>query len=390
MFGRFIENWKDGRRAWAGFQAVSALPRDRKNIVFYAETAADWAYLGPLADALDRAGHLWTAVCSDPGDPALSRSNAFYVGFGMPRTALFRNIDANAFVMTLPDLETFQLKRSVHPVHYFYVFHSIVSTRVYREHALDAYDTILCVGPHHEREIRRMEEVYALPPKRVLPHGYGRLDTLIRDVESFRTAHPGADDSPGDPLRVLVAPTWGSSSIVEHDIEGMLDVLLHAGFKTTLRLHTMTKRHHPDLVPALLRRFGSMGLSVDPDINTTQALVESDIMVSEWSGSPLEYAFALLKPVVFVDTPPKINNPAFAHLDLPCIEEDIRSRIGEIVQEGGWNTLPDCIRRLVYARASWANRIAAVRDATVYNVRHSGEAGADAILTTLAELGVHS
>ncbi|MBR4188769.1 MAG: hypothetical protein IKQ55_02280 [Kiritimatiellae bacterium] len=388
MFGRLIQQWKDGRRAWAGFQAFNALPRSRRKIVFYAETAADWAYLGPTAAALEKMGRGWAAVCSDPRDPALARDNAFYVGFGMPRTALFRNIDADAFVMTLPDIETFQLKRSVNPVHYFYIFHSIASMhRVYREHAMDGYDTILCVGPHHEREIRKTEEVYGLEPKRLLKHGYSRLDTLMHDVAAFREAHPGADEVPGNPLRVLVAPTWGECSLVEHGLEGLLDALLRAGFQTTLRLHTMTKRHKPGLVPELMRRFGAAGLAIDPDINTTQALVESDIMVSEWSGSPLEYAFALLKPVIFVDTPPKVHNPAFGKLGLPCLEEEIRGLIGEIVPEGRWETLPDTVRRLVAARPEWKDRIAAVRDATVYNLGRSGEAGAEGIVRTLGELG---
>ena len=387
MFGRLLAQWKDGRRAWAGFQAFNALPRSRRNIVFYAETAGDWAYLGPTADALERMGRPYVAVCSDSSDPALARPDSFYVGFGMPRTALFRDIDATAFVMTLPDIETFQLKRSVHPVHYFYVFHSIASMhRVYREHALDGYDSILCVGPHHEREIRKTEEVYGLKPKRLLRHGYSRLDTLMHDVAAFRAAHPGTGDGLGNPIRVLVAPTWGDCSLVAHGLEDMLDVLLRAGFKTTLRLHTMTKRHMPGLAPGLLRRFGGAGLSIDPDINTTQALVESDIMISEWSGSPLEYAFALLKPVVFVDTPPKIHNPEWGRLGLPCLEEDIRGQLGEIVPEGRWNSLPDTVRRLVAQRADWSERLAKVRDATVFNVGCSGEAGAEAIVQTLDAL----
>lgn len=388
MFGRLIQQWKDGRRAWDGFQSFNALPRSRRKIVFYAETAADWAYLGPTAEALERMGRNWVAVCSDPADPVLARPNAFYVGFNMPRTALFRNIDADAFVMTLPDIETFQLKRSIKPVHYFYVFHSIASMhRVYREHALDGYDSILCVGPHHEREIRKTEEVYGLKPKRLLKHGYSRLDTLMHDVAAFCMTHPGADTVPGDPLRVLVAPTWGDCSLVDHGLEEMLDELLAAGFRTTLRLHTMTKRHRPDLAPGLVKRFGARGLVIDPDINTTQALVESDIMISEWSGSPLEYAFALLKPVIFVDTPPKVNNPDFWKLGLPCLEEEIRSQIGEIIPEGSWKILPGTVQRLVAARGEWKERLERVRDATVYNVGRSGEAGAGEIVHTLEKLG---
>lgn len=380
MLERLLQGWKDGRRAWAGLQRFNALPAARKTFVFYAETAGDWAYLGPVAAALEEKGHPYVAVCSDPNDPALARPTSCYVGFGTPRTVLFRTIEARNFIMTLPDLETFHLKRSMHPVHYFYIFHSIASThRVYREHAFDAYDTILCVGPHHEREIRRTEEVYGLPPKRLVPHGYGRLDTLMHDLAACKASAPSDDGR----LRVLVAPTWGDCSLVAHGLEDLLDELLRAGFRTTLRLHTMTKRHHPGLAPHLASRFGAAGLSIDPDINTTQALLDSDIMISEWSGSPLEYAFALLRPVIFVDTPPKVHNPEFGRLGLPCLEEDIRSKLGEIVPEGNWAALPAVIRRLVAQRAEWREPLARVRDETVYHAGHSGVAGAEVLLRAM-------
>ena len=65
-------------------------------------------------------------------------------------------------IMTMPDLETFHIKRSKsHPVHYIYMFHSMVSTHlVYRKSAFDNYDTIFCVGEHHLDEIQNTEKYY--------------------------------------------------------------------------------------------------------------------------------------------------------------------------------------------------------------------------------------
>ena len=72
------------------------------------------------------------------------------------RTVLFRKIECREFVMTIPDLQNMWLKRSVHPVHYTYVFHSTNSTHTsYRKGAFDHYDTIMCVGQYHVDEIRR-------------------------------------------------------------------------------------------------------------------------------------------------------------------------------------------------------------------------------------------
>jgi len=49
--------------------------------------------------------------------------------------------------------------------------------------------------------------------------------------------------------------------------------------------------------------------------------------------------------------------------------------------------VPGAIEDLIVHAADWQERIRAVRAATVYNVGHSGEAGADAILESLSAQG---
>ena len=388
MLTQLLAAWKSNRKAWAGLQQFNRLSRAERRIVFYAETSADWAHLEPVVQSLERQHHPVARICSDIEDPALRHPHSFYVGFGGPRTILFRTLQASAFVMTLSDLETFHLKRSVHPVHYFYIFHSIASThRVYQLHAFDAYDTVLCVGPHHEKEIRRTEEIYGLNTKCLKKHGYGRLDTLIRDMEK---AVIPVSSSPEAPLRVLVAPTWGASSLVHHGLESLVDILLRAGFQVTLRFHPMTRRHFPRLATELEHRFSSTGLlSVDPHIHATESLLNADIMISEWSGSPLEYAFARLRPVLFIDTPPKINNPEHARLNLPYLEDDIRGKIGRIVSPSQISEVPSIVRDLVAHATEWSEKILSTRAETVFNVGTSGDAGAQAILNELNASGTH-
>ena len=47
------------------------------------------------------------------------------------------------------------------------------------------------------------------------------------------------------------------------------------------------------------------------------SLLASDVMISDWSGAALEYAFGLEKPVLFIDMPKKINNPEHDRIDCP-------------------------------------------------------------------------
>lgn len=142
--------------------AVSiAIPRIVPTIALYAEAASDWAYLGPVVELLAGAGREHVAyLTSDRTDPLLRdppRSvTVYFVGSGASRTYMFETMGASVLVLTMPDLESFHLKRSrLAPVHYVYAFHSIVSTHMaYRPGAFDAYDTVLAVGEHHVREIR--------------------------------------------------------------------------------------------------------------------------------------------------------------------------------------------------------------------------------------------
>lgn len=387
MFDELRRRWREGRDAWRSLRELEALPRQQRQIVIYAETAADWAPLAPVASALESRGARIIRVTSDRRDPVLARSDAYFVGSGGALTVLFRTIEADAMVMTLTDLDQFHLKRSAHPVHYFYVFHSIASThRVYREHAFDAYDTIFCVGPHHLTEIRKTEEVYGLKPKRLVEHGYGRLDTLIADM----TSRESPCEASGPP-HVLVAPSWGECSLVQHGLEAVLDTLLTAGFEVSLRLHPMTTRHHPRLAESLLQRHSATGrFRFDPHINTTESLLAADVMISEWSGAPLEYAFARLRPVIFIDTPPKIHNPDFQRVGLPALEAEIREQIGLLLSPQALPTLPDAVRILLNDPAGWRERIRAVRDRSVFHVGTSGEVAAEHILGTLASMRVTS
>ena len=141
-------------------KAFEALDASFRELVFYSE-GGDWPHLGPVVESLLRDhDRPVTYLTSDPADPGLAivdpRLRAFMIGSGTARTILFARIDCRHFVMTLPDLDKLWLKRSVHPVHYVYLFHSMNSTHdAYRKGAFDDFDTVLCVGPYQVDEIRR-------------------------------------------------------------------------------------------------------------------------------------------------------------------------------------------------------------------------------------------
>ncbi|HEY6608114.1 MAG TPA: CDP-glycerol--glycerophosphate glycerophosphotransferase [Candidatus Limnocylindria bacterium] len=365
--------------AWSSLRRFQRLDRADREIVVYAESRADWPHLGPIVEELTGAlGRSLSYVTSDEDDPLLSDAKpniqAFYVGSGSTRTTFFRLLDAGVMLMTLPDLETYHLKRSVHPVHYVYVFHSMVSTHmIYRKGAFDAFDTILCVGPHHEAEIRRTEEVYGLKAKELVPHGYARLDAIMRTAGELARG----PSEPGEGRRLVLAPSWGECSFIEAPAgPALIDLLLGARHTIVLRLHPMTVRRFPKLAGTLAGQFQGRPFRVEVDMREQASLHESELMIGDWSGAALEYAFGRERPVVFVDMPMKVNNPEYERIGLKTIEESIRDDIGAIVDPNDLHAALPLVEALCGDPDAFRERLRETRERAVYNVGRSASIGA--------------
>lgn len=367
-------------REWQALQRFRKLPSEFKDIVFYSEGAGDWPHIGPVVEALlNRHQQKISYLTSDPDDPGLALRHEcfrpFQIGSGAVRTILFRGIECGHFVMTLTDLDTFHLKRSVHPVHYVYMFHAINSTHtVYRSGAFDAYDTILCVGPHHVDEIRKTEQVYGLKKKELIEHGSIKLDRVILEYE--KAAEAGTSVKKRE---VLVAPSWGECSLIENPVGGeLIETLLTAGYRTVLRLHPMTVRRFPSLIPSLRRKYQSQPLFVvEDDMNALESWLRSDAMISDWSGAAIEYAFATLKPVIYINTPQKINNPNWRDIGAESFEDMIRHEIGQVVEPDVVASVPDLIGSACRDTANRRDQVLSARGKWVFNVRRSSEVAAD-------------
>ena len=371
---KFLLSWKDYTR-------LKKIKDNDKEYVFYAETTSDWSYLDPIIVELSKEKKI-IRVTSDIKDKYLGNSNTFFIGDGAIRTFFFKTMKAKAFVMTLTDLGSYYLKKSYNPVKYFYIFHSIVSThRVYNETAFDNYDIIFCVGNHHVQEIEKRENIFNLKKKKLYSHGYGKLDSLILDLNSF--SQKGKFNNSKD---ILIAPTWGDSSIVKTSIFDIIEILLQNSYGITLRFHPMTIRNDKKIIEKLKAKFSSnKQVKFDNNFNSNESYIKSKIMISDWSGAAIEYAFATVRPVIFIDTKPKTNNLNWNKLNVPCIEDSIRGDIGEILSEKKLSELPKIINKMLNETESWNDKIKSIRDKTVFNLGKSGIKGAEMILQSVED-----
>ena len=375
----FVSGYRDLRELR---RFLAQKPEDRR-IVFYAEDAASWVHFEAIIRELTEIHR--QPICyltSAPDDPVLARKDEmflpFCIGDGSARTLLFRTLRADILVMTMPDLETFHIKRSVYPVHYIYVFHSINSTHVvYLKAAFDHFDTLFCVGPHHVAEIRETERVYGLRKKTLIEHGYGRLDAILGSGGQ-NTPKP----LPNGRRRVLVAPSWAPQGLLETPVGSeLIEAVLKAGHHVTVRPHPMTRRKAPQALDSLYQRFsGTPWFCYEEDVASQKALYDSDLMVSDWSGVATEYAFGLGRPVLFVDTPRKVRNKEYEKIRLPAIEESIRTEIGTVIAPNEVGDAPKWVERLCAEEAGFKQKIRESRSRWIYNIGRSGTVGAEYII----------
>lgn len=360
-----------------GYLEFLRINRQGMSVVIYAESAADYPHFKCIMDELLRDSQIEILyVTSDRSDPLIQNLlpaslRVLCLGNGLFCTLFFRLVNARVFVMTLPDLDRYHLKRSVHShVNYVYVFHSLVSSHmIYREGALDYYDTYFCSGPHHEREIRLREKLKGFPPRKIIHHGYGKLDQILEK----RQSQSGQNT-------ILIAPSWGDSSITNTCLEKLVDCLLTAGKKVIFRPHPMSVRLEFGRIKSVMSKFGNHpGFVMDDKISGMDSFFNCAVMISEWSGAALEYAFGRLRPVLFVDTPPKANNPNYALLGSEPVEISLRSQIGHLLQPNEIELAPEIIDKLLSESDLWCSRLVGLREKLVYNLGQSGRVGAEAI-----------
>tara|TARA_B110000027_G_C16119011_1_gene301728 strand:+ start:2218 stop:3315 length:1098 start_codon:yes stop_codon:yes gene_type:complete len=299
-------------------------------ITFYSETANDWQHLsGIVKELINKTNFKILYVCSDKNDHGLNfkekNFNSYLINNKHLLIWFFKNIKSKVMLMTLPDLNQYYLKRSKYLVHYIYIPHSLSSLHsIYRKGAFDYFDTLFCVGPHHVQEAKKIEEIYKLKKKFLIEFGYSKIDSLIASYKNFKK-------NENNKINFLIAPTWGDNCIINNGkVIKVMDHIKSLGHNIILRPHPITVRDSSDIINKIISRYENYSnFTYQPSTDNNQTLMESDVLVSDWSGVAFEFAFGLKKPVLFVDTLRKIRNIDYDRIGIESFEFYAREIVGE-------------------------------------------------------------
>ena len=366
---------------WNNLKKFENLSDFERSIVFYAENKASMNHFRTLIFELtERMNFQICYITSVKNDQILSSKNknilSFYIGEGAARTKFFLTLRAKILVMDMPDLDRYHIKRSkAYPVHYIYLFHSMFSIHSYlRKGALDNYDTIFCVGPHHVNELKTTEKLYGLKPKTIINYGFGRLDTLLQEKEKFAKPDSNLKDL------ILITPSYGDENLLEKCGIELIDTLLKSNFRVLLRPHFRTLRDSKELIDSIKNKFEkNLSFIFEDGVIPPEYFHNSICMISDWSGISMEYAFTFERSVIFIDVPKKILNPDADDLPLEPIEISIRKKIGHIVSTNNIREIPNIINNLNNNTEDFKEQLKLIRQNTVFNISTSSKIGANYI-----------
>ena len=382
-----VRSREEKRREKADYKRFFSV--GNKHLVFYSEGSGFYKYFEKIILWLLENSKLTIHyVTSDPGDQvfALAKENPrlvpYYIG---PKKliTLFMKLEADVVVMTMSDLGNYQYKRSYYSknIKYVYVFHYPLSTHmVLHTGALRHYDAILCVGDFQFEEIRQTEKLFGDPEQELIACGYGQLEKLY---DAYQAVPHEKRQRP----KVLIAPSWQPDNILDSCIDPLLQELLGQGFDVTVRPHPEYVKRYGDRMNAIVKRYedykgGDLFFELDFTGNTS--IFDSDTVISDWSGTAYEFVMVTERPCVFVDTPPKINNPDYEKITVPPLEFTLRDQVGVRVSPGSFSGLSEKIRALLQDE-SYSDRIRAIREKTIANFGRSGEVGGEYILNAVKD-----
>jgi len=359
-----------------------------KHIVFYSEGSGFYKYFeGAIRYLLMNSSAVVHYVTNDPNDQVFEISKTvprlvpYYIGQQRAITLMMK-MDADIVVLTLEDLENYYIKRSYirKDIEYVFFFHHMTSTHlVTRKGALDHYDTIMCVGPHQVAELRKAEELYHTPEKKLVECGSALLDKDIARYDELVRAGKDHNDVPV----VLIAPSWQEDNILDTCIDPMIGGLVKHDVRVIVRPHPeYTKRYRPRW-EALQTRWESIPsdkLYFEQDFSSDETIWTSDVLVTDWSSVFCEFSFSTGKPSVFVDTPMKVVNPDWEELGIEPTDISLRNRLGVSLAPEDAGKLGDVVAEMIEHQTEWHDKVLAVRDETIFNVGKSSEVAGEYLL----------
>ena len=360
-----------------------------KHLVFYAEGGGFYRYFQSVVEyLLAHSNIVIHYVTNDPKDAIFRhqaalgekpRIRAYFIG-QTRIIPLMMKMDADMVVMTTPDLNTYQIKRSYvkKDIEYVYLDHGPTSVHMcYRKGAFNHFDTIMCNGPFQVAEHRATERAYALREKKLVESGYPLLDTLL--ASGVKSGQAGVGKH-----RIMIANSHQQDNIFDTCLDDLIAALKGDDREIVVRPHPQYVRRNPARMQAIEARYrGVPGVIMETDFSKPSTMERSSVLITDWSGIAYEYAFKTKRPCLFIDTPMKVINLEWKRIELVPTDISFRNQVGVSVRMDDMAGAAEAVADMLANPTKFAARIDHLLQAQFFNPGHAGAVVGKYILDSL-------
>lgn len=336
--------WFGARKLWmkVKYRAGGKVKTDADTtpLVIFSDNKRYWKNFLPVIRELNKRGIDMVYMTLSPDDPALSSSyphlRGEFIGEGNKGFARMNFLKATIVLATTPGLDVYQWKRSKEVKWYVHMQHGANEMTTYRMFGIDFYDGLLVSGQYQIDDTRALEKLRNEEPKDMVLVGIPYMDDIVNRLKE----HP----SPAHETTVLVAPSWGESTILRKFGSRIIEVLLATGYHIIIRPHPQSYITEMDMLQPILDAFpASDQLEWNTDLDNFDVMNRSDILISDFSGTIYEFSLAFDKPVICMDT--KFDDSPYDAwwLDTPRWSTTAIPRLGQILTEENMENLKSMI-----------------------------------------------
>lgn len=360
-----------------------------KKIVFYSEKNGFYKYYKDIIEEIIRRTNIIIHyITSDPEDEVFAMESGQFKPYYISDNRmiiLMMKLETNIMIMTTPDLDNYQLKRSYvkKDIEYIYVPHDVNSVNLtFHQEALDCFDTIFTSGPKNKQEIAEREQKYQVPKKTLVEWGSSVIDDMTASYEQMT-----ANEKHSEYKTILIAPSWQKDNIMDSCIEEIINGLKDTDYHIIVRPHPQYVRHFEGRIEQLAKQYPSDNIIFQKDFSSTKSVYMADLLITDWSSISLEYAFSTMKPVLFINTPMKILNPNYKELKTVPIDIELRDKVGiSIEPQDIAQSIGPAVAKLLLDTQFSRDSMLQLKEQYIYNPGTSGKVGARYIIDRLVQL----
>ena len=276
------------------------LSLNKHKIVVYSEGKQYYCVFKPILDEFESRKIPLMYYTSSKEDPFFQDNYNYvkgeYIGQGNKAYFKLAFLNADVCLMTTPQLDVLQLKRSKKVKHYSHIFHSIGFAMGYRLFGLDYYDSVLCDASFQIPLIREIEKKRNLPSKECIVVGSTYMDYNIKKLEHIPSEHQNIPT-------ILLAPSWGNIGFLKQYGDNMLNQLKNGNYNIIVRPHPQSLLVERNYIDNLMKKFAATpNIQWDFSEDNTFSMAKASLLISDYSSITLDFAFLFNKPFAYIKT----------------------------------------------------------------------------------------